>query len=280
MGVKFMNSNYNTISQAIEYLAQNFKNQPELDEVAEIVHLSPFHFQRMFSEWVGISPKRFLQFLTASYLKEKLAESSNLIDAAESAGLSAQSRVYDLFVTLEAVTPHQYKTKGEGLKIEYGFHNTPFGECFIATTEKGICGLSFIENISNEECLNQFKYNWKNAAFSTNQEKSKAIIDKIFDPEVRDKKLHLIVKGTNFQVKVWDALIKLPFGSITTYQKIAEYIGSPKAVRAVGSAVGDNSIAYLIPCHRVIRKEGKIGEYRWGSARKKVLLGWESAKAE
>lgn len=275
-----MNTNYEIIANSIEYIAMNFKNQPDLDEVARNINLSPFHFQRIFSDWVGISPKRFLQYITADFLKHKLFETENLMVAAEIAGFSAQSRVYDLFVSLEAVTPHQYKTNGEGLKIHYGFHKTPFGDCFVASTEKGICGLSFFENEKEENCLNFFRSNWQNATLYYNPVKTGEIIKNIFNTSVKDKKLHLIVKGTNFQIKVWEALLKIPFGNVITYQKIAEYIGLPKAYRAVGSAVGDNPVAYLIPCHRVIRKNGIIGEYRWGTSRKKAILGWEMAKNE
>ncbi len=273
-----MKTNYEMITTAIEFISQNFRKQPELEEIAKVVHMSPFHFQKLFSEWAGISPKRFLQFLTTDYLKEKLSETKNLIEAADLAGLSAQSRVYDLFISLEAVTPQQYKTKGEGLKINYGFHQTHFGECFIGATEKGICCLRFTDKKNKYLCIPNLKDEWENAILIPNQDKTKEIVQKIFNPNISDNKLHLMVKGTNFQVKVWDALLKIPFGNLTTYQKIAEYIGSPKAVRAVGSAVGNNPIAYLIPCHRVIRKEGKIGEYKWGTLRKKAILGWEMAK--
>jgi AraC family transcriptional regulator, regulatory protein of adaptative response / methylated-DNA-[protein]-cysteine methyltransferase len=273
--------NYQRIEQAILFLEKNFQHQPELDEVAEKVHLSPFHFQRIFTEWAGISPKRFLQFLTVDFLKKKLTESKNIVEAAEAAGLSSQSRVYDLFTTLEAVTPQEYKLRGNGIKIEYGFHETTFGLCLIGTTDRGICWLSFVSTDEDPRVhLEQMKEHWHNSLFHENEELTSEIVKNIFNDDATNKKLHLFVKGTNFQIKVWEALLKLPLGSVATYQRIAEKIQSPKAMQAVGSAVGSNHIAYLIPCHRVIRKDGILGEYRWDAIRKKSIIGWEMARVD
>jgi AraC family transcriptional regulator of adaptative response/methylated-DNA-[protein]-cysteine methyltransferase len=273
--------NYQRIEQAIKFLEKNFQKQPELDEVAENVSLSPFHFQRLFTEWAGISPKRFLQFLTVDFLKEKLQRSKNIIEAAESAGLSSQSRVYDLFTTLEAVTPHEYKLRGSGIKIEYGFHTTPFGDCLLGATERGICWLSFLPADADKKCeLEKMKTHWHNSVFYESVAVTKYFIDSVFAKKGNEKKLHLFVKGTNFQIKVWEALLKIPMGELTTYQDIASSIQNPKAVQAVGSAVGSNHIAWLIPCHRVIRKDGILGEYRWEASRKKSIIGWEMAKLE
>lgn len=278
--------NYQRIAQAIEYLEKNVHRQPELDEVAEQVHLSPFHFQRIFTEWAGISPKRFLQFLTTDFLKKKLQESRNLEELAQIAGLSGQSRVYDLFTTLEAVTPQEYKLHGSGIQIEYGFHKTPFGNCLIGVTERGICWLSFIsQDEDGRHELENMKEHWHNSVFHQNQNLTAEFVDGIFNRNGADlptskagkRKLHLFVKGTNFQIKVWEALLKIPMGDVTTYQDIAERISNPKAMQAVGSAVGSNHIAYLIPCHRVIRKDGILGEYRWDAIRKKSIIGWEMA---
>lgn len=277
------NINYQRIEQAILYLEKNFQNQPELDEVAEKVHLSPFHFQRIFTEWAGISPKRFLQFLTVGYLKEKLEKSKNLVEVAEHAGLSSQSRVYDLFTTLEAVTPQEYKQHGAGIRIEYGIHETPFGTCLIGLTERGICWLSFLHTDEDPRReLELMKEHWHNSTFHQNQELTVGFVQNIFYRTKSDipTKLHVFVKGTNFQLKVWEALLKIPMGEVTTYQNIGVSIQSPKAMQAVGSAVGSNHIAYLIPCHRVIRKDGMLGDYRWNSARKKIIVGWEMAKHE
>ena len=275
--------NYNRIEKAIQYLEENFQRQPELDEVAEKVHLSPFHFQRIFTDWAGISPKRFLQFLTVDFLKTKLEHSKNIVEAADAAGLSSQSRVYDLFTTLEAVTPQEYKQKGSGIRVEYGIHETPFGSCLIGVTERGICWLSFIATDEDPRMeLEKMKEHWHNSVFHQDQALTSSFIDQIFSRHQDTKaqrKLHVFVKGTNFQVKVWEALLRIPMGDVTTYQGIAQQIQSPRAMQAVGSAVGSNHIAYLIPCHRVIRKDGILGEYRWSSTRKKSIIGWEMAKA-
>jgi len=275
------NINYLRIEQAIQYLEKNFQRQPELEEVAEKVHLSPFHFQRIFTEWAGISPKRFLQFLTVDFLKSKLEESKNIVEAAERAGLSSQSRVYDLFTTLEAVTPQEYKLKGSGIRIEYGFHETPFGTALIGVTERGICWLSFLQSDEDPKYeVEKMKEHWHNSIFHQDETITIAFAEQIFGQhQLKTQPLHILVKGTNFQVKVWEALLKIPMGDVTTYQGIAEGIKNPKAMQAVGSAVGSNHIAYLIPCHRVIRKDGILGEYRWSSTRKKSIIGWEMAKA-
>lgn len=275
--------NYSRIEKAILYLETNFQRQPELDEVAEKVHLSPFHFQRIFTEWAGISPKRFLQYLTVDYLKEKLQQSKNLVEVAEQAGLSSQSRVYDLFTTLEAVTPQEYKQHGAGIRIEYGLHETPFGVSLIGVTERGICWLSFLQTDEDPRReIELMKEHWHNSTFHQDQELTAAFIERIFyqTKNSNSEKLHVFVKGTNFQLKVWEALLKIPLGEVTTYQNLATTIQNPKAVQAVGSAVGSNHIAYLIPCHRVIRKDGILGEYRWSSTRKKSMIGWEMARGE
>ena len=270
--------NYQRIEQAIQYLQQNFQRQPELDEVAEKVHLSPFHFQRVFTEWAGISPKRFLQYLTTDYLKERLQISRNIEEAAGDAGLSSQSRVYDLFTTLEAVTPAEYRSHGSGIRIEYGFHQTPFGQCLIGITERGICWLSFlVSDQDSRTAVDEMKTCWYNSVFHQDAELTTNVVQRIFTTPGKEK-LHLFVKGTNFQVKVWEALLRIPSGALTTYQDIAQRISNPRALQAVGSAVGSNSIAYLIPCHRVIRKDGILGEYRWSPARKKSIIGWEMAR--
>lgn len=271
--------NYQRIEQAIQYLEKNFQRQPELVEVAEKVHLSPFHFQRIFTQWAGISPKRFLQFLTVDFLKNKLEQSKNLAEAADAAGLSSQSRVYDLFTALEAVTPQEYKQRGAGLRIEHGIHETPFGLALLGVTERGVCWLSFITSDEDPKYeIAKMQEHWHHSIFHHDQELTANLIDSIFGQKSESKKLHVFVKGTNFQVKVWEALLRLPLGSVTTYQRIAEKIQNPKAMQAVGSAVGANHIAYLIPCHRVIRKDGILGDYRWNATRKKSIIGWEMAQ--
>jgi len=273
------NINYQRIEQAIRYLEENFQRQPELVDVAEKVHLSPFHFQRIFTEWAGISPKRFLQFLTVEFLKDRLTTTKNLMDAADAAGLSSQSRVYDLFTTLEGVTPQEYKQSGAGMTIQYGLHQTTFGLALIGVTDRGICWLSFLPMEDSPQIeIEKMKGHWNNSVFSENATLTKTFINQIFNRANRKQPLHVLVKGTNFQIKVWEALLKIPMGHVATYQTIASTIKSPKAMQAVGSAVGSNHIAYLIPCHRVIRKDGILGEYRWSASRKKSIIGWEMAQ--
>lgn len=273
--------NYKRISEAISFITTHIRQQPTLEQVAEQVHLSPFHFQRLFTQWAGVSPKKFLQFLTADYLKTKIRETNNLVEAAEIAGLSSQSRVYDLFTGIEAVTPQEFKSAGKGLQIYCGYHETPFGGCFLAVTERGICAMAFRE--ANELAIEKQRLaeKWNFAAITEEASKTQPYIQRIFEPHLSKlDKLHLVVQGTNFQLKVWEALLTIPPGALTTYQQIAASIQNPKAVRAVGTAIGQNPVAFLIPCHRVIRKEGQTGEYHWGSIRKKAILGWEAAQAE
>jgi AraC family transcriptional regulator of adaptative response/methylated-DNA-[protein]-cysteine methyltransferase len=270
--------NYKRVEEAIKYLTENFKQQPSLYDVAEQANVSPFHFQKIFTEWAGISPKKFLQYLTVEELKKQLAQTQNLVEAAERVGLSAQSRVYDLFVKLEAVTPQEFKSKGEGTSIQYGVHDTLFGECLVAATEKGICALHFVEENNANQLIKDLHAHWENANITENLSSTKQFVDKIFSPGKKEP-LKLFVKGTSFQIKVWEALLKIPFGALTTYQSIAKAIDNPAAIRAVGTAVGANPIAFLIPCHRVIRQEAIIGQYRWGTTRKKALIGWEKARS-
>lgn len=274
-------SHYDKIAKAIEYIVANAKSQPSLFEVADEVAVSQFHFQRLFSEWAGVSPKRFLQYITTSYLKDKIRQSGNLAELAEAAGLSSQSRVYDHFVSIEGVTPQEYRSAGKGLTISYGFHQTPFGECFLGATDRGVCAMAFVDETSRDLQLIQLARKWHHATIRPDALVTGMYLQRIFSPgDSSLDKLPLLVQGTNFQLKVWEALLSIPQGAVTTYQQIAQRIGHPKAVRAVGTAVGDNPIAYLIPCHRVIRKEGVLGEYRWGSLRKKALIGWEAARQD
>ena len=276
---------YALIEQAIQYIEANVQRQPELDEIASAIGLSEYHFQRLFTRWTGISPKRFLQFLTKEHAKELLARSENLLDTTHQIGLSSLGRLHDLFVTTEAVTPGEYKSRGAGLIIRYGIHPTPFGKCLIATTERGICHLGFI-NSGEGAAIDELVSTWKLAKMTEDYTKTAPLIRSIFSEDSAEFKtsrstvspLRLLLRGTNFQIKVWEALLKIPSGSVRTYEQVAAQISQPNAVRAVGSAVGHNPIAYLIPCHRVIRKSGEFGNYRYGSARKKVLLAREFAQ--
>jgi AraC family transcriptional regulator, regulatory protein of adaptative response / methylated-DNA-[protein]-cysteine methyltransferase len=269
---------YLRIEQAILYLENHYKDQPELQQVADNVGLSEYHFQRLFTRWAGVSPKRFLQFLTKEGAKELLDRSENLLETTHQVGLSSLGRLHDLFVTAEAVTPGEYKSRGAGVTIRYGIHPTPFGKCLIATTERGICSLSFVQT-SEGDVIDQLVADWKQARMIEDYKSTVSLIEPIFDLRYghRSKPLNVHLRGTNFQLKVWEALLQIPAGEVTTYAGIASRIGNPGATRAVGSAVGHNPIAVLIPCHRVIRKVGDFGNYRYGALRKKALLAREFA---
>lgn len=273
---------YHRIEQAIRYIEQNFQRQPTLKEIAEEVNLSEFHFDRMFTKWAGTSPQRFMRFLTKEYAKNVLNETKNLLDTTILVGLSSSSRLHDLFVTYEAMTPAEYKRQGEGLTIFYGIHETNFGFAFIATTARGILELTFLsENQMINELL-RLKNELFRADFQENQQSTSVFIQQIFSKEnnQNQKPINLLLRGTNFQIKVWEALLKIPSGRVACYEDIANLIEKPTAQRAVGTAIGANHIAFLIPCHRVIQKIGTTGNYRWGEYRKKVILGWEAAQSE
>jgi AraC family transcriptional regulator of adaptative response/methylated-DNA-[protein]-cysteine methyltransferase len=267
---------YARIEQAIQFLEQNYRRQPELKEIAGHVGLSEYHFQRLFTRWAGISPKRFLQFLTVEHAKQLLAEQHNLLDVTYEAGLSSPGRLHDLFVTCEAITPGQFKKQGQGVIISYGFHPSPFGACLLATTSRGICGLSFV-SAHHEAALQELERLWPEANLAEDPAQTRPLARQIFAPVQNGAALPVLLKGTNFQLKVWQALLKIPPGGMATYDEIATSIGRPGAARAVGNAVARNPVGFLIPCHRVIRKTGVSGQYQWGSARKKAILGWEAS---
>jgi len=270
--------NFSRVAEAIEYLTQNFKGQPNLDEVAQNVHLSPFHFQRLFTEWAGVSPKKFLQFLTIEYAKNILKEKqASLVDVAFETGLSGTSRLHDLFIKVEGMTPGEFKNGGAQLSINYSFAESPFGNLLVASTEKGICHMSFAED--EQEALNFLKHQFPNAAYKQMVDIIQQNALYIFTHDwnqLNHIKLHL--KGTAFQLKVWEALLKIPIGRLCTYKNIAEKISNPNALRAVGSAIGQNPVAFIIPCHRVIQSSGTFGNYHWGTTRKTAIIGWEAAR--
>lgn len=275
-------TDYMRVEKAIRYIEENFRAQPELSEIAERVGLSEFHFQRLFRRWAGVSPKRFLQFLTAEHARRLLEGSSTVLDAAYDAGLSGPGRLHDLMVSLHAMTPGEVRRGGTGLTIHYGIHETTFGAAVLATTARGICALSFVGDGAGEHgALTDLRAGWPEAVLREDTARTQPLIERIFSgtPGNAAAPLPLLVRGTNFQVKVWEALLRVDLGELTTYERLAGCIGAPKAVRAVGTAVGRNPIAFLIPCHRVIRKSGAFGQYRWGPSRKQAMLGWEAARA-
>ena len=271
-----LSEDYRRIEQAIQYLEKNYRNQPSLEEVAADLGLSEFHFQRLFTRWAGISPKRFLQFVTKENARQLLDQSENLLDTTLQIGLSSLGRLHDLFVTTEAVTPGEYKSRGAGLTIRYGLHPTPFGQCLIGVTERGICHLSFVQ-ATEGDAIDDLAANWKQANMIEDHRATAAFVEPIFDlgQRGRSQPLHLYLRGTNFQIKVWEALLQVPPGTVTTYEQIATRIGKPSALRAVGMAVGHNPVAVLIPCHRVLRKSGEFGNYHYGTTRKIALLAKE-----
>ncbi|KFF13428.1 cysteine methyltransferase [Chryseobacterium soli] len=268
---------YNRIAQAIEYIQSNFKLQPSLEEVAEKIHLSPAHFQKIFTDWAGTSPKKFLQFISLEHAKNLLKEEkASLFDTAYETGLSSTSRLHDLFVNIEGMSPAEYKNGGKSLSINYSFSESPFGNVIAASTEKGICYMAF-EN-DKETALGILKSKFPNASFFEKQDELQKNALSIFNTDwtkLNTVKLHL--KGTDFQLKVWESLLSIPMGKLSTYGNLAEKIGNSKASRAVGTAIGSNPVAFLIPCHRVIQSSGTIGGYMWGSERKQLIIGWESS---
>ncbi|MGY5452851.1 bifunctional transcriptional activator/DNA repair enzyme AdaA [Agarivorans sp. MS3-6] len=272
---------YQQISQAMAYLIDHQEQQPELADLAKIVGFSESHMQRLFSQWVGVSPKRFLQYLTLQKAREQLAETSSVIELAYDLGLSSGGRLYDLFVNVEAVTPGEAKTLGQGLNIVYGWGITPFGWAFVASTERGICQLSFCEADADNTPLQELVKAWPKANLEVNNMRSQSLLTRVFTPyQDKQKPLSLWLKGTNFQLQVWQALLKLPFARLCSYQHLAQQVSTANATRAVASAVAKNPIAFIIPCHRVIRSNGALGGYRWGVDRKHLMMGREAALKE
>jgi len=272
--LKQLSDDYLRIEQAILYLEKNYKDQPSLEEISAQVGLSEYHFQRLFTRWAGVSPKRFLQFLTKENAKDLLDRSENLLNTTHQTGLSSLGRLHDLFVSTEAVSPGEYKSRGIGVTIRYGIHPTPFGKCLIGTTDRGICHLGFIQT-SEGDSIDNLVSGWSQAEMIEDYKSTASLVKPIFDLGHRGKPLSIHLRGTNFQLKVWEALLQIPAGAVTSYEGIAARIGRPNALRAVGTAVGHNPIAVLIPCHRVIRKVGDFGNYRYGALRKKALLARE-----
>lgn len=272
------NINYSRIAEAIEHIKLHFKEQPNLDEIAKKIHLSPFHFQRLFTEWAGTSPKNFLQYTSIEYAKKLLTENkATLFDAAYETGLSGTGRLHDLFIKIEGMTPAEYKNGGKNLLVNYSFAESPFGNMIVASTQKGICYMAFFEE--ERIAFTTLKSHFPNASFHQKLDMIQQNALFIFQNDwskLHQVKLHL--KGTDFQLKVWETLLKIPMGKLSTYGNIAERIDNPNASRAVGTAIGNNPVAFLIPCHRVIQSSGTFGGYMWGNTRKTAIIGWEAAK--
>ena len=269
---------YERIAKAIDYIQQNFKDQPNLDEVADYLHLSPAHFQRLFSEWAGTSPKKFLQYISLEHAKSILKQNHSVLDATFETGLSSGSRLHDLFIQIEGMTPAEYKNGGENLTIHYQFSDTQFGRVLVASTTKGICKMSFVDGDMDAYSLLQTQFPQAKLIEQSDDLQHNALA--LFSSNCTDLsqiKLHL--KGTDFQLKVWESLLKIPMGQLSTYGELAQSIGNAKASRAVGTAIGRNPVAFLIPCHRVIQASGVLGEYHWGRTRKMSMIGWEAGQS-
>ena len=277
-----MPDDYQRIARAIHFLRATALEQPSLDEAARQVGLSPYHFQRLFRRFAGVSPKRFLQYLTTEHAKQLLQLSTSVLETSFAVGLSSPGRLHDLLISVEAVTPGQYKSGGMDLAIDYAFHETPFGNSLIAVTERGICRLEFVDGERPDAVVHRLRKSWPNASLTENAATTGNYIRKIFTPQSNapETPLPLLLQGTNFQLKVWQALLLIPEGCVTSYGYLARKLGQPSASRAVGTALGNNPIGYLIPCHRVLRADGDIGGYRWGTQRKLAILGKEFCNAE
>jgi AraC family transcriptional regulator of adaptative response/methylated-DNA-[protein]-cysteine methyltransferase len=274
-----MKSDYQRIAQAIEFINANAKQQPSLENIAAHLHLSPFHFQRLFSQWAGVAPKKYLQILTVDRAKQLLAQSKPLAEVSDSVGLSGSSRLHDHFVQLEAASPGEFKAGGAGMEIRYSVIGGPFGDAFIAVTPRGICKLSFLSNNNIEQQIVDLNAQWPAAKLVNQASETTRMVEALFaGKQTINGPLSLYVKGTNFQINVWRALLQIEPGCINSYAQVAAAVGKPRAYRAVGTAIGSNQVAFFIPCHRVLQQSGQIGGYLWGETRKHAIHAWESAR--
>ena len=274
-----MKSDYQRIAQAIEFINANAKQQSSLENIAAHLHLSPFHFQRLFSQWAGVAPKKYLQILTVDRAKQLLAQSKPLAEVSDSVGLSGSSRLHDHFVQLEAASPGEFKAGGAGMEIRYSVIGGPFGDAFIAVTPRGICKLSFLSNNNIEQQIVDLNAQWPAAKLVNQASETTRMVEALFaGKQTINGPLSLYVKGTNFQINVWRALLQIEPGCISSYVQVAAAVGKPRAYRAVGTAIGSNQVAFFIPCHRVLQQSGQIGGYLWGETRKHAIHAWESAR--
>lgn len=274
-----INRDYERVRRALEYVAGHFREQPSLARIAEHVHLSPYHFQRLFSRWAGTTPKRFLQHITIEHAKASLLQDMSVLEASLENGLEAPARLSELFVRIEAMTPGEFRKRGTGLCIRYGFHPTPFGTAAIAITERGVCGLAFADDDNREQTLAEMRSRLPLADYQADQRQTAVACQQLFETYA-DRQTVLHLAGTAFQLKVWQALLRIPPGRLASYRQIAQATGNPAAARAVGTAVGNNPVALLIPCHRVIKANGQLGGYHWGEARKLAIIGREALAAD
>lgn len=269
---------YTHVKRAVEYLSGNWRDHPSLEDIARHTGLSPTHFQKVFKRWAGISPKQFLQAITLDHARTLLLDAASVLDATYEVGLSGPGRLHDLFVTHEAMTPGVYKARGEGVEIVHGFHPSPFGKALLMVTEHGLAGLAFADPGNEREALDDMMSRWPRAAYREDTGATAPFADRIFDPNCwkEETPLRVVMIGTDFEIRVWETLLKIPLGRMTTYSDVAEHIGKPTAARAVGTAVGRNPISFVVPCHRVLGKSGGLCGYHWGLTRKQAILGWEA----
>ncbi len=272
-------NDYRKMAEVINYLSQHYAEQPSLEQMASVVDLSPHHFQRKFKAWVGVTPKSFIQYLTFDNAEVMLARGNSILDVTHKLGLSSPSRLHDLCLKIKAASPGEIKNGGEGLTIDYGFGFSPFGECLIASSPRGIVKLVFVDASNRDQTTNELCSEWPQAIIRHNDQFAMNLIEKIFNYENNEASpLGAHIKGTQFQLRVWSALLKTAPGELISYGQLAQNIGNPAAARAVGTAVANNPLAFLIPCHRVIRGTGVIGQYRWGSGRKRIMIAYESIR--
>ena len=275
-------ADYAHVRKAIAYISENWRDQPPLERVAEHVGLSPGHLQRVFTRWAGLSPKAFLQAITIDHARELLRDRASILDASYEVGLSGPGRLHDLFVTHEGMSPGVYKARGRGLTIRYGFHPSPFGRALVMTTDLGLCGLAFADEGQERDVLADMTARWPEAAYVEDVESTTSTAGRIFDPARwrSDMPLRVVFIGTDFEIRVWESLLRIPLGRAASYSDIAAHLGSPRAARAVGAAVGRNPVSFVVPCHRVLGKSGNLCGYHWGLTRKRAILGWEAGLAQ
>jgi AraC family transcriptional regulator of adaptative response/methylated-DNA-[protein]-cysteine methyltransferase len=269
---------YDLVKHTLAFISENWREQPSLETLADQAGLSPTHLQRLFTRWAGLSPKAFLQAVTLDHARGLLRDSASILDASYELGLSGPGRLHDLFVTHEGMSPGIYKAHGRGLNIQYGFHDCPFGRALILITSEGLAGLAFADHGKEKSALADMTARWPEATYVENQQATAAYAKRIFESErwKPDQPLKIVFIGSDFEIRVWETILRIPFGKASTYSDIASHIGKPKAARAVGSAVGKNPISFVVPCHRVLEKSGGLGGYHWGLTRKRAILGWEA----
>ena len=274
-------ADYDHVRATLSYITDNWRDQPGLDDIAHHVGLSPGHLQRVFTRWAGLSPKAFLQAITLDNARQMLRDSASILDTSYEVGLSGPSRLHDLFVTHEGMSPGIYKAKGAGLEILYGFHPSPFGHALIMTTDRGLAGLAFADDGEEAKALDDMRSRWPDADYINDQAATAPYASRIFSPENwhPETPLRVVFIGTDFQIRVWQTLLRIPLGKLSTYSDIASHLGKPDASRAVGTAVGRNPISFVVPCHRVLGKSGGLCGYHWGLTRKRAILGWEAGLA-